>query len=708
MPGALAAAEVETETDPATYGLDVVVGYGGEVSTGAWTPVQVEVAPQRPVAGLLAVDSQTPHGGVVRRELEIEVSGGARNLYRFVVPGGDVEVTLTEADTHASVDRRRAGGSREQFLVGHLEAVPSPAPALLSEETGRPGTWVGVDPAWLALPEALDSLGTLVATEPQLTALGDEAARALDTAVVAGLHLVVVADGQGAVSTAGLTSQQVTVAAVGAAEAVTVDGPAWSVEQDGVAVAAAVDRGKGRIVTTTVPPGGANGTLWSQLVAPSESSGQSEWDVRANPWQFGRLMAGPDSSVPTLPWFAAFLAAYILAVGPLNGFVLRRVGRQELAWVTVPAVTALFTAGAVAGSVGSSPVVGSVARAVWSVDGAAEEHVAVAVRAPESGARTATLPGGEWAASPVSQGGPRGMSSAVIAPVPGGTQVRIDLASLEFGGVVASRPTQVTPPLTISAVAGTDAVVATVENTGSTLLQGVLIRAGSTHRHVDELAPGEETTVEIPGGALTSVEPWQDPFQDLEEHGNPATLPLSLEPLLRSGIMDGDPGLVWAVAASSQGSIDVEVDGAPAKDEGTLFAVGTRPTLPEDGSVGPYAVSRELVSSGGEWRPGPQAVEGTDEAVLRYRFPAAGSLDALVEDLDRGANFGGGQASLAVWDVRERQWVSVAEAFPDGRGDPSRLLSPLGELHVQATGDLFPFEYSGRSVSGAPAKGGES
>ena len=708
-PAAVAsAAETVAETDASTYGLEVLVGYDGQTSPGAWTPVQVEVAPPRPVAGVLAVDSRVWNGGAVRRELDVEVAAGARNVYRFVVPAGDVRVTLLEGGTSASVDRRHATGSDAQFLVGHLGDVPPSAPTLQSEPTGRPGAWVGVDPAWLSLPEALDSLDTLVADEAQLAALDDNAARSLDTALVAGLQLVVVADGQGPVTLTGpLEDEQVAVTGTGGTRAVEVVGPAWSLEQDGVAVAAAVERGKGRIVTTTVAPTAAASSLWSQLVAPGEGGGHADWDVRANPWQFGRLMSGPDGSVPTVPWFAAFLAAYILVVGPLNGLLLRRVGRQELAWVTVPALTAVFTLGAAAGSIGSSPVVGSAARVVWSFDGAAEETLAVAVRAPQAGARTTTLPGDGWAASPVFEGGPAGVSSAVIAPVVGGTEVRIDLASLEFGGVVASRPTVATPPLTVSAVAGPDTVVATLTNTGPTPLHDALLRVGSSHRHVGTLAPGEERAVEVPGGALTSVEPWQDPFQDLDDSGAPATLPLSLEPLLRSEVVDGDPGLVWAVAASPDGSADVEVDGAPAKDEGTLFAVGVRPTLPGDGSVGPYAVSRELVSGGGEHRPGPQAVEGAGDAVLRYRFPAGGRLDALAEDLERGQEFGN-QVALAVWDVPDRQWVPLDEAFPEGRGDPARLLSPLGELHVQATGELFPFEYSARAVFGAPADGGGS
>jgi hypothetical protein len=37
--------------------------------------------------------------------------------------------------------------------------------------------------------------------------------------------------------------------------------------------------------------------------------------------------------------------------------------------------------------------------------------------------------------------------------------------------------------------------------------------------------------------------------------------------------------------------------------------------------------------------------------------------------------------------------------FPGGAGDPSRLVSPLGEVYVRATGG-HTFDFSARSVSG--------
>lgn len=65
--------------------------------------------------------------------------------------------------------------------------------------------------------------------------------------------------------------------------------------------------------------------------------------------QFNLLDRGvlklPALDLPS-PWtLLLFMLAYVLVIGPLNYVVLRRMRRLELAWITVPAVVLLFTAG---------------------------------------------------------------------------------------------------------------------------------------------------------------------------------------------------------------------------------------------------------------------------------------------------------------------------------------------------------------------------
>lgn len=51
----------------------------------------------------------------------------------------------------------------------------------------------------------------------------------------------------------------------------------------------------------------------------------------------------PSLALPSTLGLAAFLFLYVIAVGPVNYWVLKRRGRRELAWLTVPALVLLFS-----------------------------------------------------------------------------------------------------------------------------------------------------------------------------------------------------------------------------------------------------------------------------------------------------------------------------------------------------------------------------
>jgi hypothetical protein len=61
---------------------------------------------------------------------------------------------------------------------------------------------------------------------------------------------------------------------------------------------------------------------------------------------FYALQNLPSLELPSLQILVPVLAVYIILVGPVNYFVLRRQKRLELAWLTIPALTLLFSIGA--------------------------------------------------------------------------------------------------------------------------------------------------------------------------------------------------------------------------------------------------------------------------------------------------------------------------------------------------------------------------
>ena len=54
----------------------------------------------------------------------------------------------------------------------------------------------------------------------------------------------------------------------------------------------------------------------------------------------------PSLDLPSVRWLAVLLALYIALVAPANYLLLRRWGRMEWAWGTIPALTLIFAAGA--------------------------------------------------------------------------------------------------------------------------------------------------------------------------------------------------------------------------------------------------------------------------------------------------------------------------------------------------------------------------
>ncbi len=84
--------------------------------------------------------------------------------------------------------------------------------------------------------------------------------------------------------------------------------------------------------------------IWYSLlvngqVRPSWSYGFADWGI-AN--DASRIITGFD--LPSVLQLIGFLILYIALIGPINYYVLRWIGKRELAWFTIPALILVFTA----------------------------------------------------------------------------------------------------------------------------------------------------------------------------------------------------------------------------------------------------------------------------------------------------------------------------------------------------------------------------
>lgn len=698
-------------------GLELSVGFGGVAPHRAsWTPVEVALEPTRVTAGTLSVTANAGGASTVESR-EVEVAAGARKVYRFVVPPADDLIVSFVAPERTPLSlRANLAPDGPAYAVGLLDRdPPRGAPPVVAYGSELRGTYARVDSAWLdRSARAFEELGTLVADVATLEALGEVARANLVAAVANGLELVIevpagatpdlVALGLPWNPVTGATSSAVQVVratnATPVAETVSVLEPApdaWPMTagdvlpgSDEAVVVSAVTAGRGRVAVSGAVLGegvlGTSGEVWQHLLQPSVSLSDGLGDSGRELFVAQQAVRDPSLSVPNIPGLTLFLIAFVLLVGPVNGFVLGRLQRRELAWVTVPAITVVFAAVAFVGATRTAPATGLAGTATWWVDGVGSQLQATVVRAPNPGAHEVRLAGEGWDVRNGSFGRP-----ATVDRSGGDVAIRFQLEALELGTLLATRPTDASAPLTVVPEVTADGITATITNTSDVTVSDVWVRVATARRRVGQLAPGASETLTVTGStdSLPVVNAWMDQFEGMRDEQGVAEAPRALEEFLRWNVLDASPGTVWVTGtiASAAGLAALPLaDGTTPTDIGGVVAVGA--ALRGDAAAAtPFGVQRTLVAQsrfGSLYRPSPTAVEGQGEVVLRYRLPRVSSVGEIVASLDRGMlqNDGGGfrgpEGPLECFtrpvlnpttDTEVQQEVCIEAGVPEQDGD---------------------------------------
>jgi hypothetical protein len=299
--------------------LDVQVGYAGHFVPGKPVVVKVKISPARLVSGTLTV--RTGADSTVSRK--IEVAGGSVKEFAFTL------ATESPVDTAAITAQVRRGGKlvatgegsaearRDEEVVGLLPGLagsgPLPSPGRLAVDVGTV-RFAKVGPAELHLaPAGLAGLHILAAARGELAALpADQQADVRHWIATGGRLMVDEAPGE---AVPGLT--------------VTTQGDGRGRLGRGEVVAAAGAMAAGR---------------WDNLVEPTEQVRRQDFDNGDSINDTVARAAGLRQA--GLGGLIIFLFVYVLAVGPVLFLVLSRGGRRHLAWLGVPALAVLFTAGA--------------------------------------------------------------------------------------------------------------------------------------------------------------------------------------------------------------------------------------------------------------------------------------------------------------------------------------------------------------------------
>ncbi len=85
---------------------------------------------------------------------------------------------------------------------------------------------------------------------------------------------------------------------------------------------------------------------WSRILTPSRYQ-LAPREIWQSPEQMlmQSAVSGGDQRVPSLPWLLGALVGYAVLVGPVNFALLRRFGKRELAWITIPVLALLGVGG---------------------------------------------------------------------------------------------------------------------------------------------------------------------------------------------------------------------------------------------------------------------------------------------------------------------------------------------------------------------------
>jgi hypothetical protein len=637
----LSVAHAASGPSAADLGISAEVGFGREASNATWNLVQITASPSVPLSGRLEVRSSGSFG-VTTEERPFEVAAGATRVVHLLLPPTE-ELTVAFIDDDAGRVPVRSGFADGDLVAlvggfGDAPALPSP---LNTAGTDRPIRGVSVDPAILALgPRSLDALDALLITSADLAALPGDQRGDLEVAVSNGLELLVhVRPEDGPLVFAWDP---------------TTDAEAWPILPDQLGlrgaepIATSMRAGNGRVTATSAAPGdgdvGDARELWSALVQLRAQAGQPLGALDQG-GDLSTMLFGGGSNLPS-PWpFALFALAFVVVVGPANGFVLRRLGRRELAWVTVPVITLVFTAGALGAATARAPADTPVVRAAWWMDGIGQELTVASVQSPGRGITEVRLPGardgvagGRWSEIP-----------STLDRNSEETTLRVRLETLQLASIVAWGVPGGVPPLDVEATMEGGRLEVDVTNTTGVAIDEVEVLFATSSEDVGRIAPGATTTIAMaelgdqlsrPRNGGMGLRMGMDMGMGRVPNQTEDPGPGSARGLLEWDQLSGNPGTVWVVGSTTSDlGLAVPTVAGSLDDRGTFVAVGVTPTH-LGGDVLPHEVSRAVLRTTpwAAWRPSPLELEGGGETVLRYQLPGPSHRGELRSTLDIGMN----------------------------------------------------------------------
>lgn len=325
--------------------VTVEAGYDNRYTGGHWLPVSVTVESPQAISGDLEVSSVHADGSSSIHAMAVEVAGGGKKQFDLLVPAPseDREIAariVAGGDVVGSATARPLL-LRNAALVGVLaDPIPSSIQGIQAQPAQIEMVVATLAGERLDLgASALDALSYVVADGDDLAALSEAQQSALADWATTGGRILIAAETPAAMPQLG-TAPEIE----------------WNAAETRIVGADRILVG-GRL-------GGAEMGLGQVMVTPGRIADVRrevfEAALRPPPVSYGGLSRDPFNEFGPSPegeliraarggsdlrlgWFVGFLIAYLVLVGPVNYFVLRRRGRKELLWVTIPVLAFAFS-----------------------------------------------------------------------------------------------------------------------------------------------------------------------------------------------------------------------------------------------------------------------------------------------------------------------------------------------------------------------------
>lgn len=499
------------------------------------------------------------------------------------------------------------------------------------------------------------------------------------------------------------------------------------VAQDGVPLLVQRRAGFGKVFFLAADPGlqplsnwGGMQTVYNYLLGMRSARpiwGDFDWSNYSSNQALSTL---PALDLPPFLYIFCWLGLYVLIVGPLNYLVLRRLKRQELAWVSVPALVILFTAIAYLSGFlvrGSGPILNRLAVSQgWEGQGQARVRALVGIYSPDRTKYTLKT------SDPFTSAPYNGQDQVMQAnhdwlAVQRNADMLVPDVLVESGGLKAialrgDQPTQVSikHDLVIH-LRGRDPLLnGSITNTGQYTLQDALLITPGDWQQLGNLAPGKAVKVQVSLAANSAPNYYsflnQPVYSAQAEDDKTMRRNALMQTIFTSSYNYNQQNLgnwgIFLVGWLDEPQLPVSVqDRSFSAVDTTLSITMLSPTFRvEDSSLNLPPTLFEWEASGSNSSPYFSQNISTVDEILHFRlaFPLHYSaLKMLVLRLNSSSSGNGAPVAANLWDWSLERWVPVQNPVWGDNviPDPGRFVGPGAEIRLKVDQSPNIYELDG-------------